>query len=128
MPEWKPVPGYEGRYLVSDEGQVKSVLTNRLLRPGVMSRGYLTVNLYDGSKPKRSRSLLVHRVVLSAFIGPPPEKRQVNHRNMNKHDNRLANLEYVTQSENIRHADTLRKRAPWTDARRAKFEATKATD
>lgn len=99
---WKAIAGYEGRYEVSDHGNVKSLLTNRILCPAPNSRGYMTVQLYLPGKPK---SFLVHAIVAEAFFGPRPEGRQVNHIDGDKRNNAASNLEYVTQSINMRHAD-----------------------
>lgn len=92
---------YGGRYFIESNGSI----TNRegkQLKPGIMSRGYLTVHLYDGSKPKKGKSFLVHRLVAQAFLGE--SHLQVNHKNGIKTDNRVENLEYCTQKENSRHA------------------------
>lgn len=102
--EWRPVRGYEGRYEVSDEGQVRSLVTDRVLRPGLTSRGYPSVNLYDGSSPKQPRSYTVHTLVCAAFIGPRISGLTVNHIDGDKTNNAVSNLELVTMSENIRHA------------------------
>jgi hypothetical protein len=60
------------------------------------------VVLYDGSRPKKPKSFLVHRLVAEAFLGQ--SDLQVNHKNGDKSDNRLDNLEFVTCIENARHA------------------------
>ena len=104
MPTWKAVLGYEGLYEVSDMGLVRSVRNNRnsrsghILAPSRRSK-YLCVTL---SKDGVRRSALVHRLVIAAFFGDA-NGRDVNHKNGNKDDNRLANLEYCTKSENERH-------------------------
>ena len=63
--------------------------------------GYLQVKLYKNGKPKHWK---VHRLVMMAFVGIPPRNSEVNHKNGNKHDNTLQNLEYVTHEENVKHA------------------------
>lgn len=92
---WREVPGYEGRYWVSDFGRIKnrrgfSYLFNK--------RGYVGVKLHLKGK---KRNFFVHRIVMMSFIGG--SHLQVNHKNGIKTDNRLINLEYVTQEENFRH-------------------------
>lgn len=96
--------GYESRYEVSTLGRVWSKLSNRILSPGPTSRGYLTVNLYDGSSPKKAKSFCVHRLVIETFVGPCPDKHNTDHIDGNKANNCLSNLEYVTVTENNRRA------------------------
>lgn len=102
--EWRSIAGYEGRYEVSDEGQVRSLLTDRVLKAAPNSRKYFTVNLYDGSSPKKGCSFSVHQLVAWAFLGPQPEGLTVNHKDGKKGNNAKENLEYVTYAENNRHA------------------------
>lgn len=102
--EWRPVRGYEGRYEVSDAGQVRSLVTDRILRPGLTSRGYPSVVLYDGSSPKSPQSYTVHTLVCAAFIGPRISGLTVNHIDGDKTNNAVSNLELVTMQENCLHA------------------------
>lgn len=102
--EWRSVPGFEGAYSVSNLGRVASTprkgTPGGILRLSVDKRGYQTVNLWNG----RGQTFRVHRIVTAAFLSPRPEGMTVNHINGVKADNRVANLEYVTRTENIRHA------------------------
>ena len=100
---WKDVVGYEGLYQVSSLGNVRSLLTNRLLKPG-LSHGYLHVALYDGHGLHTVKYVQVHRLVATAFLGYVPDKPIVNHKNGNKQDNRVANLEWCTYAYNNEHA------------------------
>ncbi len=103
MENWKDIPGYEGRYQVSDQGRVKSFCRRAegvLLRPGRMPEGHLSVALGKGN------SQTVHRLVLLAFVGAPPEKHECLHGNGIPSDNRLENLRWGTRGENIRDAYT----------------------
>lgn len=67
-----------------------------------MPNGYWTCQPWVGNKARGP--LLVHRLVADAFLGPCPVGHEVNHQNLDKADNRAANLEYVTRSENMLHA------------------------
>jgi hypothetical protein len=110
MENWKDVKGYEGLYQVSNLGRIKSlshinylgrlrqkcILGNRL-----SDRGYHTAVLYNNGKPKSFR---VHRLVANAFIDNSNNKPHVNHIDGVKSNNLVTNLEWVTISENQKHA------------------------
>lgn len=111
---WKAVVGYEGLYEVSDLGRVRSLdrvvagprgpqrVRGRLRRLAVGKEGYLRITLLRDGMPY---SQPVHRVVLQAFIGPSTEGRAfVNHKDFDKSNNRLPNLEWVSADENMAHA------------------------
>jgi predicted XRE-type DNA-binding protein len=99
---WKAIEGQEGRYAVSDAGEVMSMDFAGSGLPGIlkanMARGYATVQMGDRKR------FTVHRLVAAAFLGPRPDGMQINHINGVKTDNRATNLEYVTQSQNMKHA------------------------
>lgn len=99
-----PIPGYP--YHVSDYGHVTSNRDGRVLKPLDNGNGYLGVALFpaDGSGGNSGHRIYIHQLVLRAFVGPCPEGHNVNHINGDKGDNRLANLEYVTYSENHHHS------------------------
>lgn len=99
--EWLPVVGFELLYLVSRWGQVFSLISDKVLKPGAHTRGYVQLTL---CKNGRYYNKLVHRLVMEAFVGPCPEGMQVNHKDGDKLNNCLSNLEYVTKSENEKHA------------------------
>ncbi len=109
---WKDVVGYEGYYKVSDKGRVmtvarefiksngrKCLVKEQILSQGVV-RGYKCVDLKVSGNRKTMR---VHRLVSMAFIGEP-SKEMVNHKDGNKTNNILSNLEWATRSENELHA------------------------
>lgn len=117
MAEWRAVRGFEGKYEVSDDGRVR-----RCARVITRSNGHVYhvaekelaqvrwghKRLYLGVglkvAPRTNRTFGVHRLVAEAFIPNPDELPHVNHQNLNKHDNRKANLEWATESENQQHA------------------------
>ena len=106
---WRDVIGYEGRYYVSNLGNVKSVLYRKLtddykikiLTPKRNWDGYLRIQLWRNQKAK---FVAIHRLVAESFIVNEDDKPFVNHINGIKDDNRVGNLEWVTQKENIIHA------------------------
>ena len=103
MEVWKDIAGYEGLYQVSSFGRVKSLWhgRERIRKPHLNHKGYSELNLCKGGNVKGFK---VHRLVAEAFIPNPQNKREVNHINGIKADNRVENLEWVTPSENQLHA------------------------
>jgi len=97
---WRKVPGYPN-YQVSQDGQVRSLTRNKLLAQAKNKRGYRLVNLYRDGRP---RNFLVHRLVASAFIAVIPEGWEVNHKDGDKNNNAVDNLEIVTPEQNRLHA------------------------
>ena len=113
--EWRSVPGYEGRYEVSNLGEVRSYATGRLrvVVAPVAKNGYRYAFLtQDGKRVGRT----VHQLVCLAFHGPRPDGMQVRHLDGNKLNNHLDNLLYGTPSENS--YDTVRQGAHY-EARRS---------
>lgn len=112
MEQWKDVSGYEGLYQVSDLGRVRSLdrvvncnggtrrARGRVLTPSTVL-GYCNVTLQD-ALTGRQKIYRVHRLVMLAFVGP--SDLEVNHKDGDKANNQLSNLEYVNSSENKRHA------------------------
>jgi hypothetical protein len=107
---WKPIPGYEGLYEASTEGRIRScyarmgwkkIICNAkyILKPNLVRGGYHAVNVWKDGKCKYAK---VHRLVASAFFGP--SNLCVNHKDGNKINNCVSNLEWVSVSENTRHA------------------------
>lgn len=105
---WRPILGFEGIYDISDQGQVRRLTSGRghcragrLLKPRPNRKGYLRVALHHHRRADRT----LHQLVAETFIGPRPSaKAQVNHKDGNKANNAVSNLEWVTPLENARHA------------------------
>lgn len=102
---WKNIDRYEGLYLVSSLGRIKSLPRPRSRRHLIMRtrllKGYPGIKLCKGGRAKHTT---IHALVAHAFIGPRPKGFEVNHKNGVKTDNRATNLEYVTSKQNKAHA------------------------
>lgn len=107
---WKDIPEYEGYYQVSNRGHVRSVTRQKRTRfdsyfwikgcpkrPHTQADGYLQIGL---SKDGTKKSYLLHRIVACAFI-PGDTSLEVNHKDFNRKNNCVENLEWVTRIENV---------------------------
>jgi hypothetical protein len=101
MTNWVDIVGFEGFYQISDEGEVKSLRNNLILKTSDDNKGYPAIRLSINGKLTRKR---LHRIVAEHFIPNPAKKPEVNHIDGDKHNNNINNLEWVTHLENIRHA------------------------
>ena len=110
---WRWVVGYEGLYMVSDHGRVmgvpKKTHYGHVLKQGKNWAGYMNVCL---SKNGEKKSFSVHRLVAQAFVENPENKPEVNHKNGDRANNKAENLEWVTRSENERHAFQVLNKEP----------------
>lgn len=98
---WKEVTEAKFKhYMISNKGNIFNTRNNRQLKPWFTADGYPVVELYNGS----GQNFRVHRLVALAFIPNPEEKATVNHKNGVKTDNRVDNLEWMTDEENRQHA------------------------
>lgn len=100
---WKDVVGFEEYFMVSNTGKVWSKRTNKELKQCVNPRGYMGIATTIGGRSGTRYCFRVHRLVAEAFIPNPEGKSYVNHKNLDKKDNNLSNLEWVTASENVVH-------------------------
>lgn len=110
---WKDIEGYEGLYQVSNLGRIKRcsrknmdskarqrTFKELILKENIDKSGYCYVNLYKNEK----KAYKIHRLVAQTFIPNIQKKPQVNHKDGNKKNNTVKNLEWVTREENIQHA------------------------
>ena len=119
MEIWKPIKNFETHYEISTHGRVRSIdrtvntgiknnetkiTKGKLLKFNEKKNGYLTVDLCIGNNHK---TMSIHRLVALTFIPNPENKPYVNHKNANKKDNRIDNLEWVTAIENSNYASNL---------------------
>ena len=111
--EWKDIKDYEGLYQVSNLGNVKALdrvikdstrertqhIKSHILKPTDNGRGYQIVSLNKNGRKNK----YVHRLVAEAFIDNPENKKEVNHKDLNKKNNCVDNLEWINQKENKEH-------------------------
>ena len=112
---WKDVVGYDGRYKVSNKGNVRSVARKdsigrkrggRTLKSRDNGHGYLRLDLYKNGIRKSKR---VHRLVAEAFIPNHNNYLEINHKDENKTNNHVENLEWCTREHNINHGTRTEK-------------------
>lgn len=121
MEEYRDMVGYEGLYMVSNKGNVKSLerkvwngrgrgfymtVPERILKPIKTGNGYLQVDLSKDGKIKRH---LIHRLVAEAFIPNPNNLEQVNHRDECKTNNNVENLEWCSSKYNCNYGTRIRR-------------------
>ena len=97
---WKDMKNFEGLYKINNEGLIKNK-RNKTLKTSINHNGYVVVYLCKDNKKYAKK---VHRLVAETFISKIEGKNQVNHIDGNKRNNNVDNLEWCTQSENIKHA------------------------
>ena len=108
QPKWKDIVGYENEYQINQFGEIRTLKDSPklkkydVLKPQISKRnGYVYQMLYKNGKEKLLR---VHRLVAMAFLPNPNNLPQVNHKDGNKQNNSVDNLEWCEQSYNMKHA------------------------
>lgn len=110
MSRLKEIPGYEGLYAADEDGNIwslKHTSSRRRgkLKPYVNTGGYLRVNLYDAEGKVKKK--YVHRLVAEAFLPNPNGLPVVNHKDANPANNKVANLEWCSQKQNLKHSQKM---------------------
>lgn len=115
---WKDIPDFEGIYQASNLGRIKSITSDRattfgnigkygkicIMKSYIIKKGYCRISFWKKINNRMNvRGFLVHRLIAKTFIQNPENKRYINHKNGIKTDNRVENLEWVTNQENIDH-------------------------
>lgn len=115
---WKNIKGYEGKYQISNLGRVKSIEREYIVGNGIYHRRErILKQIYDRDKYLRvclcknntKRNYFVHRLVAQAFIPNSNNLPQVNHKNENKSDNSIENLEWCTQIYNVNYGTAMQR-------------------
>ena len=113
---WKDIIGYEGLYQVSNLGRIKSLPRNgtvkeqKILKQTLDTNGYLTIGLHKNNKAKK---INIHRIVAETFVANINNYNIINHKDGNKQNNRVDNLEWCTQKHNIKEAIRLGLQIPY---------------
>lgn len=102
----KPIPGYP-MYLIDAKGNVFSLYSNKYLKPSKEKTGYLSIELFNKNGSKR---LLVHRLVAITYIPNPNNLPMVNHKDENKINNNVNNLEWCTAKYNMNYGTAPKRR------------------
>lgn len=105
MQKWKKIKKFKN-YKVSKDGRVMNSKTKLILQPKINSCGYAQVEL---SKNGKSKKYLIHRLVAFAFLGKKLFKKEINHKNENKLDNRVENLEWCNHKYNMNYGSARAK-------------------
>lgn len=100
----KKIDGFD--YVIAEDGRIWSLRTGKLMSPVWRPDGYVGAHLWRDGK---YHTKLVHRLLLQTYVPCDDKALVVNHKNFNKSDNRLENLEWVSQLDNIRHSNASRR-------------------
>jgi len=91
--EWKDIKGFEGIYQASNTGEIKRVLSQRILKHSIIPQGYHYVKL-------SKKSMLVHRLIYEAFYGPIPSNLYIDHIDNDQSNNYLSNFQLISHRKN----------------------------
>lgn len=108
---WKKIPGFRGQYEISSSGLVRNAKTKKILTPHPTKDLYLRVQLQNNGEPVNA---MVHVLVAKTYLPTAEKNLDVNHKNNNRQDNRVANLEWITHSANCKQV--------WVSGKKAKIK------
>lgn len=109
MALWKQIEGHQGAYLIGSNGEIFNQKTGKYLKPVRGSNGYCHVTLCYGEK----EDCMIHRLVAETFIPNPGNLPQVNHKDENKLNNAVENLEWCTSKYNVNYGQgALQRNSP----------------
>lgn len=113
MEIWRDIPGYNGRYQISNFGRVRTKNYNhtgitKIMQLSENGRGYLQVCL---TKDNKKRSIKIHRLVAECFINNPDNLPVVNHKDENKQNNHVNNLEWCDNNYNTHYGTAIKRRS-----------------
>ena len=112
--KWKEIKGYEGKYWISNYGRLKN--KEQIMKPMASTNGYLIACLWKNNIQKK---IVLHRLVAEAFIPNPENKPQINHKDENKENNKVDNLEWCTHKYNMNYGSVKQKISEKTKGRTA---------
>lgn len=116
MEIWKPINGFEGEYSISNYGRIRNDRSGRISIGHECGIGYKKFNFWRGNE--EIAKAYVHRLVADAFLEKRPDDTEVNHKDGNRANNRVDNLEWVSSSGNTEHAVVTGALLPWGRARK----------
>ena len=101
---WKTIPAFGGRYEASKTGEIRHSLHKNIRKARKNKNGYLQLNFPRNDGSGKADTILVHRLIARTFIPNPLNLPEVNHKDGNKQNNNVENLEWCTCSENGKHS------------------------
>lgn len=111
--QWKPIDGFNGRYYISNRGRVYSCLSNRVLKNIKNDNGYFSIELSDQNH--KSKRFLIHRLVGIAFLDNPNGLPCINHKDEDRGNNCIENLEWCSHKYNSNYGTCIERRVKNTD-------------
>lgn len=101
---WKVIPAFGGRYEASINGEIRHIGNKNIRKARVNRCGYLQMNFSRNDGKGKNITVLVHRLIALTFLDNPNNLPEINHKDGNKQNNAVSNLEYCTASKNQKHA------------------------